>query len=51
MRSTEDEGTLSRKKGGKGEKLPPWAEAYGHGNQLHYIFLNNNRQCFRYTLT
>lgn len=38
MRSTEDEGALSRKKGGKGEKLPPWAEAHGHGNQLGIIF-------------
>lgn len=38
MRSTEDEGALSREKGGKGEKLPPWAEAHGHGNQLGIIF-------------
>ena len=50
MRSTEDE-ALSREKGGKGEKLPPWAEAHGHGNQLHYIFLNDSLQFFRYILT
>lgn len=51
MRSTEDEGALSREKGGKGEKLPPWTEAHGHGNQLHYIFLNDSLQFFRYILT
>ena len=51
MRSTEDEGALSREKGGKGEKLPPWAEAHGHGNQLHYIFLKDSLQFFRYILT
>lgn len=51
MRSTEDEGALSRKKDGKREKLPPWAEAHGQGNQFHYIFLNDSLQFFRYTLT
>ena len=51
LRSIEDEGALSRKKGGKGEKLPPWVEAHGHGNQLHYIFLNNSFQFFTYTLS
>ena len=51
MRSTEDEGALSREKGGKGEKLPPWAEAHGHGNQPDYIFLNDSLQFFRYILT
>ena len=51
MRSTEDEGALSRKTDEKREKLPPWAEAHGHGNQFHYIFLNDSLQFFRYTLT